>query len=83
MASSSTHWLPQLAVPMAVGAVLLVATANAQDQQPVSPLTDEHQVLKKDVGVWDTTITVWPEPDAEPVVATAGKRASCCPAACG
>ena len=68
MAPSSTHWLLQLVVPMAVGAVLSVAPANAHaQQQPVSPLTPEHELLKRDVGTWETTITAWPAPGAEPI----------------
>ena len=52
---------------VAVCALLVTQTAGAQDG-PASPFTPEHELLKKDVGTWDTTITVWPGPGAEPIV---------------
>jgi hypothetical protein len=66
MTSSLAYRLPQLAILVSLGSVLVVDTANAQEQH-VSPLTEQHELLKKDVGTWHTAIKVWPGPDAEPI----------------
>ncbi len=54
------------AVLVAVCALLVAHSAGAQ--QPVSPLTPEHELLKKDVGTWNTAGKIWPGPGAEPIV---------------
>jgi hypothetical protein len=48
--------------------LLVIQTVDAQQGQPVSPLTEQHELLKKDVGTWDTAGKIWPGPGAEPIV---------------
>jgi hypothetical protein len=43
--------------------------ATAQDQPPAA--TPQHEVLKQDVGAWDATMKVWPNPGAEPAISHA------------
>ena len=45
--------------------VAFCARAAAQDQSPQP--TPQHEVLKQDVGTWDATVKVWPNPGAEPI----------------
>jgi hypothetical protein len=59
--------LSQVAVLVSLGSALVVNTARAQEQ-PVSPLTEQHELLKKDVGTWDTAGKIWPGPGAAPIV---------------
>lgn len=45
---------------------------HAAAQESVSaipdPVTEHHEVLKKDAGVWDAEVTIWPQgPQAEPL----------------
>lgn len=36
-----------------------------------SPVTEHHEILKRDVGLWDAEVTIWPQgPQAEPVSST-------------
>jgi hypothetical protein len=46
--------------------LLMVQGAHAQ-AQPVSPLTQQHELLKKDVGTWNTSIKVWTSPNKAPI----------------
>ena len=67
--SSMTKFVYSLA---AIGASLILAShaAVAQDQQDqpwlIKP-SEQHKVLKKDVGTWDATVKVWPMAGAEPL----------------
>jgi Protein of unknown function (DUF1579) len=56
----------------AVGASLILATtASAQDQPAqewtIRP-TEQHELLKKDVGTWDATVRIFPMPGAKAMV---------------
>jgi hypothetical protein len=51
-----------------VASCTLLPLAGVQgQQQPVSPLTPEHELLKQDVGAWITSMKIWPAPGAEPI----------------
>ncbi len=54
--------------PALFAIVFVIQTVDAQQGQPVSPLTEEHELLKQDVGTWDTAGKIWPGPGAEPIV---------------
>jgi hypothetical protein len=42
----------------------------------VPEVTNEHKLLKKDVGVWEAEMTIWMEgPDKEPLVTKGVERA--------
>lgn len=47
---------------------LIFASHAAFAQEWIVPPTEEHEILKQEVGVWDATVKVWPAPDAEPMV---------------
>jgi hypothetical protein len=49
----------------ALAALIFCSRATAQDQPPQR--TPQHEVLKQDVGTWDATVKVWPNPGAEPI----------------
>jgi Protein of unknown function (DUF1579) len=57
---------------LGIGAILILAShaAIAQDQQDqpwlIKP-SEQHKLLKKDVGTWDATVKVWPMAGAEPI----------------
>jgi len=68
---SDSCWLIAKA---AFAALLSLQIAYGQEQS-VSPLTQQHELLKQDVGAWDTFIKVWPAPDAEPI-ASQGQETS-------
>jgi hypothetical protein len=44
-------------------------------QEATSRLTPQHELLKHDVGTWDTEINIWPGPGAEPI-ASEGRETS-------
>lgn len=48
---------------------LIASTMHSVRSEEVSnsPLTPQHELLKKDVGTWDTEIRVWPTPGADPI----------------
>lgn len=54
----------QLIVPFAGIVLLAASTAMAEDYtQP----TEHHKEMARDAGVWDADVTMWMEPDAEPM----------------
>lgn len=57
-----------------VGVLLVLQSVRGQEQ-PVSPLTQKHELLKQDVGTWDTSIKIWTAPGAEPI-ASQGQETS-------
>jgi hypothetical protein len=59
---------PRLPLVVLMALLVLVVQTAAAQQQPSSLLTPQHELLNNDVGTWETTITIWPEPDAEPIV---------------
>lgn len=49
----------------------LFALQNALGQEQLtSPVVPEHELLKQDVGTWDTQIKIRPDADAEPIAST-------------
>ena len=62
----SSSWLPCAAATIV--ALAIGSWAKAQDSPPMPGPTKEHQLLKNDVGTWDATTKVWPQPDAEPMI---------------
>lgn len=50
------------------------AGQSARAQEPGPPLSDEHKLLQKDVGTWDATVKVWPQPNAQPLESEAVER---------
>ena len=48
-------------------AIALAVAASAHSQE-IEPPVPELDLLKRDVGKWDCTIKVWPEPEAKPQV---------------
>lgn len=59
-----------------VGLLTCVAiSAVARAQFPPPEVTDEHKVLKRDVGVWDAEMKLWMTgPDEEPMVSKGTER---------
>ncbi len=55
--------------------ILGVAFSSAVAQPPTPEVTNEHKLLKKDVGVWDVEMKSWMEgPDKEPMVSKGVER---------
>jgi len=59
-----------------VGLVLVSSTAaDAQAQVSAPQPTKEHQLLQRDVGVWDAEMKIWMQgPDSEPLVTKGVER---------
>jgi hypothetical protein len=68
MSLSVARRLSPALLAIVLGLLLVIETVDAQQGQPVSPLTEQHELLKKDVGIWDTSGKIWPGPGAEPIV---------------
>ncbi len=70
MTTSKKSMLTSTLAASAASLILASQAAIAQDEQNqewmIKP-TEQHKVLKKDVGTWDATVKVWPMPDAEPM----------------
>jgi hypothetical protein len=73
MAASYAYRLRTLS--FGVLAALFIFENVLGQESPTSPITAEHELLKQDVGTWDTEIKVWPSPDAEPI-ASKGRETS-------
>jgi hypothetical protein len=55
--------------------ILGVAFSSAVAQPPAPEVTNEHKLLKKDVGVWEAEMKTWMEgPDKEPMVSKGVER---------
>lgn len=52
---------------LAALAILFTQHTALGQEKPASSIVPEHELLKRDVGTWETEITVWPSPDATPV----------------
>ncbi len=54
--------------------VALLAIGNLANAQPGSPASEEHKVLKKDVGEWDVEMKLWPQGPDGPVLNGEGQE---------
>ena len=49
-----------------MGIVALAASTQVQGKDYMTPVK-EHELLAKDVGVWDAEVSMWEKPDGEPM----------------
>lgn len=64
---NATDSYPLRMLLLATVTALFTAHSALGQEKPASRITPEHELLKRDVGTWETEITVWPDPDAAPV----------------
>jgi hypothetical protein len=58
--------LSQLVLTILLASFTCSAVAVAQEEPMFAP-TEEHELLKDDVGTWDADMKVWPMPGSEPL----------------
>ncbi|MBA3482029.1 MAG: DUF1579 family protein, partial [Pirellulales bacterium] len=52
---------------VAGSALLLAALASATTAQEFVTPTKQHAEMAREVGVWDADVSMWEQPDAEPM----------------